>query len=194
MKRIKHFLYIFVLCSVICCGLGLSQLSTAMGGKNFDTYLGQFNGVAVYSNGTSNYYSGTANYVNGTYTGIKWQCVEYVRRYYLTVYNTDLASKHIGDANTWYDNASKMGLTSYRNSSTTSIPQTGDILVSNGGKYGHIAIVKSVSNNKVYTIQQNFSNDYNDTDRALDISTDSKGRYTVKGFSRSYSIKGWLRK
>src|SRR5947207_3415286 len=46
----------------------------------FGTDLGSFNGVTVFSNGSSGYYSGLSNTLNGIYTGIKWQCVEYVRR------------------------------------------------------------------------------------------------------------------
>ncbi len=52
----------------------------------FGTSLGSFNGVVAYSNGSSTYVSPTSNYVGGKYTGIQWQCVEYVRRYYLAVY------------------------------------------------------------------------------------------------------------
>lgn len=84
----------------------------------FGTYLGEFNDVWVFSNGSDNYYSGEPNDIDGTYTGIKWQCVEYVRRYYLLKFGVDLASKYSGEhanANTWYDNADKMELDGHPN-------------------------------------------------------------------------------
>ncbi len=165
--------------------------SNSNAAEPFGTYLGEFSGVAAYSNGNTSYYSDVSNYVNGTYTGIQWQCVEYVRRYYLLVYGIDLASMHLGDANTWYDNASAMGLERYPNGSSTS-PQVGDILVSEGGDYGHVAIVKSVSGSQVCTIQQNFSNDSTDVNRCLTLAV-SGGNYTVGGFSATYPIEGWLR-
>ena len=131
------------------------------------------------------------NYVNGIYVGIKWQCVEYIRRYYLSIYGLDLASMHRGDANTWYDSAANMGLDSYINGGSNR-PQIGDILVSNEGDYGHVGIVRSVSDSQVCTIQQNFLNDSSDVNRCLTL-TVTEGNYTVAGFSSAYPVHGWLR-
>lgn len=58
----------------------------------FGTDLGSFDGVIVKSNGTSGYYSGINHYEGGIYTGVEWQCVEYVRRFYLKKYGIDLGS------------------------------------------------------------------------------------------------------
>jgi outer membrane protein assembly factor BamB len=161
-------------------------------GEPFGTYLGEFNGVAVYSNNIDSYYSGAPHYVNGTYTVIEWQCVEYVRRYYFLVFGIDLSSLYTGDAQTWYDNASTMGLSRYPNSGSVA-PQVGDIMVSTAGANGHIAIVRAVSNNEVCTVQQNFSNDSVDVNRCLALSI-INGIYTVSGFSSGYPVEGWLRK
>jgi surface antigen len=177
------------LCAII--GIIVFFLPSALA-ASFGTDLGSFNGVTAYSNGSSGYYSGLSNTVNGIYTGIKWQCVEYVRRYYLIVYGSNLGSLYRGNANTWYDNASTMGLSRYANGGPTA-PQVGDIITSNGGSFGHVAIIRSVTGNQVCTIQQNFSNDTNDLNRCLSLSV-SSGTYTVGGFGGSYSIRGWLRK
>ncbi|RJR20021.1 MAG: CHAP domain-containing protein [Nitrospiraceae bacterium] len=157
----------------------------------FGTDLGDFNGVTAYSNGSTSYYSGQQNYYNGSYTGIKWQCVEYVRRYYLSWYGINLYNGSGMNANEFYSRASEMGLDSYPNGGTTA-PQVGDILVSNGGSYGHVAIVRSVSGNQVCTIQQNFSNDSGDVNRCLAL-TESNGSFSVSGSSGSYPVQGWLR-
>ncbi|MEA1876775.1 MAG: LpqB family beta-propeller domain-containing protein, partial [Bacteroidota bacterium] len=162
----------------------------------FGTDLGAFNGVSAYSNCDHscvecNNFCERRNYINDVYVGIKWQCVEYVRRYYLSVYGLDLASRHRGNANTWYANAAAMGLNSYPNGGDIA-PQVGDILVSDVKDYGHVAIVRGVSDGEVCTIQQNWYNNSNDTNKCLTLSV-SDGKYKVGGFNDSYPIHGWLR-
>jgi len=155
---------------------------------SFGTYLGQFNTVAAFSNGSASYYSSISNFMaDGFYTGVKWQCVEFVRRYYYTIFNTRLSNSAAGDAGTWYPNASALGLTAYQNGQSTSAPQVGDILCSTT----HIAIIKRISGNKVYTAQQNVSQDSSDLDKQLTLSV-SGGKYTLSG---GYgTLQGWLRK
>ena len=46
----------------------------------FGSILGEYQGVSGFSNGHDHYYSRQQNFVNGFYTGVKYQCVEYVRR------------------------------------------------------------------------------------------------------------------
>jgi hypothetical protein len=52
----------------------------------FGTPLYNFNNVCAYSNGNSKHVSHELNYSNGMFTGMKWQCVEYARRYIQIVY------------------------------------------------------------------------------------------------------------
>ena len=68
--------------------------------KNYGDIIGSFNGVQAYSNIDNKI--DTPNYYNNIYTGLKWQCVEYVRRYLIinhniTFSNVDSASQ-IADA------------------------------------------------------------------------------------------------
>ena len=83
-----------------------------------------------------------------------------------------------------------MGLERYPHLGTTA-PQVGDILVVNEGPFGHLAIVRSVTNDSICTIQQNFANDSTDTNlcRPLVI---SNGAYRI--LSKTYPVRGWLRK
>src|SRR5260370_33347898 len=75
---------------VSCTAVLLAFLPVVLAQKQtWGTPLGEtFNGVQVYSNGAAAYYRCTShskdckNYVRGTYTGVKWQCVEFIRRYY----------------------------------------------------------------------------------------------------------------
>lgn len=163
------------------------------------TSLGSFNGVTAYSNGSSTANVHGSSCVNGCdttrggiYLGLKWQCVEYIRRYYYSVFGLDLAARHRGDAKTWYDNAPKMGLQQHPNEGTVA-PQPGDILTSNTGRHGHVAIVRSVSGNQVCVIQQNLTNDYGDANTCLSLSA-AGGRYTVGNFPQGLTIRGWLRR
>jgi len=147
----------------------------------YGAVLGTFNGVTIYSNGTK----GDA--------GI-YQCVELVRRYYLQVYHIDLAARARGNANTFFSNASALGLSSYADGGTMA-PQVGDILPSNGGPEGHVAIVRGVSSNQVCVAQQNFTNGPDDANWCMAMAV-TRGHYTISGFNRSnnaYPIQGWLR-
>jgi hypothetical protein len=192
-SRSKHSASLLSIVLFSCLGLMImGPFVSGVLSASFGTNLGSFNGVTAFSNGSAGHYSGVSNTVNGIYTGIKWQCVEYVRRYYLIVFGMDLGSLYRGNANTWYDNASQMGLSRYPNGSTTA-PQVGDVITSRGGSFGHVAIIRSVTSNQVCTIQQNFSNETSDTNRCLSLSV-SGGTYTVGGFNSSYPIQGWLRK
>lgn len=47
----------------------------------FGDKIGSFNGVDAYSNQRDQTNSLDSNYYNGIYTGQKWQCVEFARRY-----------------------------------------------------------------------------------------------------------------
>lgn len=156
--------------------------------SSFDTQVGTFNGVIAYSNGTIGYVSNVYNTATGINTGMKWQCVEYVNRYYYTVYKLDLKSTGIyGNANHYYNNAASSGLNAYSNGGATA-PQVGDIICSNGGSYGHVAIIREVGTNYVKVIQQNWSNDANDESKTL-----TRSGNTIGDFGSGYPVIGWLR-
>jgi len=199
MSKMTIKLYGFLRNSLVLIVLLLQfSFSNSFAADTFGTVVGTFNNVPAYSNCSNSCTScnnncKSYNYIDGNYIGIKWQCVEYVRRYYYIVYGLDLASLHSGDAHakTFYDNATTMGLYRYADGGQTP-PAVGDILVSDGGNYGHVAIVKSIAGDQLCTIQQNFLNDGNDGDLCLTIS-ETGGNYSIEGFSDGYPIRGWLR-
>jgi len=159
----------------------------------FGTYLGTYNGVASYSNGSNGYVSNTYNYVNGTNTGMEWQCVEYVNRYYLINYlmNIRIAGQNAVD---YFPNAAARGLVSYTNGGTVA-PSIGDVLCFSGNTYGHVAIIREVGTNYLKVAQQNVTNSSGDINYNV-VMTISSGHYTVSGSSigSNYSCQGWLRK
>lgn len=166
---------------------GVSQSSLTCG-----TQTGTYLGVPAYS--CYNCPGGIYNSSGSVTTGLKWQCVEYVNRFYFLIYGMNLKSSAIyGDAKDYYDKAINAGLLRFSNGGS-SIPQPGDIICSNGPtSSGHVAIVRQVdlAAGKVYVIQQNYNNNSSDENYALTL-TVSNGQYTLTGFGNQ--IEGWLRK
>ncbi|HEY5534901.1 MAG TPA: CHAP domain-containing protein [Ignavibacteria bacterium] len=153
----------------------------------FNTLLGTYNGIDVYSNGTVGNQSNLYNYENGTNTGMKWQCVEYVNRYYLLIYNKNIrVPGHNG--NEYFPNATQHGLTAYLNNGTTS-PAIGDILCFSGGNYGHVAIVREVGSTYIRVAQQNVLNNSGDVNYQMNMQI-SNGHYDVTW--GGYTCQGWL--
>ncbi len=147
--------------------------------------VGTFNGVIAYSNGSATYNSGSHNTVNGYTTGLKWQCVEYVRRYYFVAYGLQIGAGMNADG--FYGNG--WGLTKAANGGSTP-PVPGAILCSNSNTNGHIAIVREVGPNYIKVIQQNWSENSDDNAHQFSM-TVSNGTYRVNQ-AGSYSWQGWL--
>ena len=159
--------------------------------KGFGTEVGEYNGIIAYSNGYNDYVSYEYNYVDGYNTGMKWQCVEYVNRYYYIIYGMEIRIPGT-NAKDYYGTASDRGLIAYPNGGATP-PQLGDILCSNGGDLGHVAIVREVTDDSIHIIHQNWANTEVDNDKIINMWV-SNGHSTVSGFSPSYPVQGWLRK
>jgi len=164
MKRFLQFFFLFLLLLSGIYFLFLSEryplyalTHSFATGDSIDAY----NGIAVYNNGVDYSKSSGKHYNKDSsfYYGKKWQCVEYIKRYYhdhLLFTMTD----GMGHAKDFFDPAVKQGglnkrrgLLQFKNDDTEK-PKVNDILVF-GGKYGHVAIVTNVSGNEVEVIQQN---------------------------------------
>jgi surface antigen len=125
--------------------------------------IDDFNGVAVFYNGGVGNISGRNMTADGYNLGLKYQCVEFVKRYYYEHFKhkmpdsyghaKDFYSKYISDGK--YN--TKRDLTQYSNPSNSQ-PQVNDLLIFSGtvfNKFGHVAIISKVSNNEIEIIQQN---------------------------------------
>ncbi len=167
-----------------------AALSNVISG-GYGAVVGEYNGVTAYSNGGNCYYSQDNNIVDGYNCGMKWQCVEYVNRYYFIVYGLQIRNQG-GNANQYYDTAENRGLIPYKNGEAISPPQPGDILCSNGKPWGHVAIVRRVTDSEVHVIHQNWANTKDDNDKTLML-TVSDGKYKVSHFGTGYPVQGWLR-
>lgn len=120
-------------------------------------------GVAVYFNGGVNHVLERNTTADGYNLGLKYQCVEFVKRYYYEHYHHKMPDSY-GHAKDFFDRSLldggwnvNRGLVQYSNSSS-SRPQIGDIVIFDGhvlNRFGHVAIVSDVTADEIEIIQQN---------------------------------------
>ncbi|MBK8807821.1 MAG: CHAP domain-containing protein [Bacteroidales bacterium] len=134
---------------------------------NRDHYIGEkidsLDGVYVHFNGGVNNVSERNLSPDGYNIGLKYQCVEFVKRYYLLHYNHKMPDS-FGHAKDYFDISiedgqlnEKRNLIQFTNPSKQK-PAVGDIVVFSASvfnMYGHVAIVADVKNDEIEIIQQN---------------------------------------
>lgn len=129
----------------------------------FGEKLDSLNGVYVYYNGSVSNVEGRNRSETGYNFGLKYQCVEFVKRYYYQYYKHEMPDTY-GNAKDFFDPSVKdgelnksRGLVQYLNPGAFK-PAAGDLIVIDGNsfnKYGHVAIISNVLENEVEIIQQN---------------------------------------
>lgn len=153
--------------------------------------IDRYKGVIIYDNGPLLFKSHGRRYSpTGYYWGQKWQCVEFVKRFY------DVARGHQmpdvwGHAKDFFDPSvpqsamnQRRGLRQFRNGGETP-PKADDLFVFSGG-YGHVGIVSEVGSNHVEIAQQNI---YRKPRQRFEFSG-ANGTWHVQ----SPALLGWLRK
>lgn len=152
------------------------------------------NGVAIYYNGNSTNVHGRHLSSDGYNFGLKWQCVEFVKRYYYQKFGHRMPSSY-GHAKDFYDKSlgdqgfnSTRGLMQFRNTRYEK-PREDDILIydampDNG--FGHMGIISCVTDTEIELVQQNWGS----KSRVKIKLAEYEGIYTVADFH----ILGWLRK
>ena len=126
-------------------------------GKVLDTYRG----VPVYDNGLLFFRSYGKHYSqDGYYYGQKWQCVEFIKRFFCDAKRHKMPDV-MGHAKSFFDDTlpdgalnPRRGLLQYRNGSAEK-PRPEDLLVFTDTKYGHVGIVTEAGPASVEIIQQN---------------------------------------
>ncbi|MDR0806735.1 MAG: CHAP domain-containing protein [Enterobacteriaceae bacterium] len=125
--------------------------------------IDSFNGVEVYYNGRVNNVFGR-NLTKDNYNlGLKYQCVEFVKRYYYEYMNHKMPDSY-GHAKDFFDFSVKDGeinkkraLNQFTNPSRLK-PKVNDLIIfgpSVFNWYGHVAIISAVNENEIEIIQQN---------------------------------------
>lgn len=156
--------------------------------------IDSYNNIPIYYNGKSlTNVSGRNLAKNGYNLGLKYQCVEFVKRYYYEHYNHYMPYSY-GHAKDFFDNSLtdkdfnvERGLLQFRNVRYEK-PKEGDILIYGpyrGNPFGHIGIITEVGENYIEIIQQNVGLK---TRQKLKL-VEFQGIYTVA----DYFILGWLR-
>ena len=168
---------------------------------HYPTYeLGQeidsFNEVPVYFNGSVSNVSGRNLSSNGYNYGLKYQCVEYVKRYYYDHLNHSMPNSY-GHAKDFFNPNlsdgqinSERNLLQFNNPSKTK-PKVNDLLIFDKTKfnpYGHVAIISKVSENQIEIVQQNAG-----------AYSSSRDKFNLEFSNEKWNIEnpgilGWLRK
>ncbi len=158
--------------------------------------LDSLNGVVVYYNGMVGHIGGRNRAEDGYNLGMKYQCVEFVKRYYYQRLHHKMPDTY-GNAKDFFDAAvsdsalnEKRGLLQFTNGSLSK-PQAEDLLILDGhagNPYGHVAIVSFVTDSAVGIVQQNPGPFAPSRDTFKLTHTDN--RWIIK----QPRLLGWLRK
>jgi len=160
-KRLTYLLIALLILSVVgfrtCKKFNFNPSYTI--GEKIDS----LNGVAVFYNGGVDNVSGRNTTDDGYNLGLKYQCVEFVKRYYYEYLQHKMPDSY-GHAKDFFDKTLTDGqknkqrnLTQYRNPSQTK-PKVDDLLIFDAtisNKYGHVAIISKVTENEIEIVQQN---------------------------------------
>lgn len=161
-------------------------------GQKIDT----LNGVSVYYNGVFGNVTERNTTTDGYNLGLKYQCVEFVKRYYYEHLDHKMPDSY-GNAKDFFDKSLKdrqvnkhRNLIQYTNFSKTK-PKIDDLLIFEGtvfNNYGHVAIVSKVTDTEIEIIQQN-PGPFGKSRRIYDLGFENN-RWYIK----NNHILGWLRK
>lgn len=156
--------------------------------------IDSLNHVIVYYNGNTGNIFGR-NITKDNYNlGLKYQCVEFVKRYYYEYLHHKMPNVY-GNAIDFYDKNIadgqlniQRGLLQYTNSSKSK-PQINDLIVLDGtssNPFGHVAIISEVTDDEIEVIQQNVGGKSRDH---FDLEL-KEGKWHIN----NDRVMGWLRK
>ena len=199
MRKLKNKRWAYLLLGLIILSFGGIWIFKKYN-FNTDFSVGQpidnLNGVYVYYNGGVDHVKGRNTTADGYNLGLKYQCVEFVKRYYYEHLKHKMPDSY-GHAKDFFDKTLKDGqkskkrdLTQFTNSSDTK-PKIDDLIIFEGttfNKYGHVAIISNVTDKEIEIIQQN-PGPYNKSRETFKLDN-TDGKWEIK----NNQILGWLRK
>jgi surface antigen len=158
--------------------------------------IDSFNNIPVYYNGSTATNLGRNRSTDGYNYGLKYQCVEFVKRYYYDHLNHKMPNT-FGHAKDYYNPNLKdnernydRDLLQFSNPSNTK-PKINDILIFDANSfnpYGHVAIVSKVKEDEIEIIQQNPGR-FGSSREIIDLK-----KVNNQWKLDNASILGWLRK
>lgn len=162
--------------------------------KKVGDTLDVFNGIYVFYNKSMKNVSGRNLTTDGYNLGLKWQCVEFVKRYYYEHLNHKMPNSY-GHAKDFFNPAIKdnqknkdRNLVQFTNGSQLK-PKVNDLIIFDAhlfNRYGHVAIISKVNKNSIEVVQQNVGKDSREEFK-LRFEND---KWTVG----DAGVLGWLRK
>lgn len=192
----KRVFIILVILILLAIGLLVSNKFNLYPKYEVGQKIDDLNGVIVYYNGGVGNVEGRELTKDGYNLGLKYQCVEFVKRYYFEELNHKMPSSY-GHAKDFFIVNVKDGqlnkqrnLIQYTNSSKTK-PKVNDLVVYSGtklNKYGHVSIISQVSEKEIEIVQQNPGPFAHSREKFDLINEDGKWRI------KNNQILGWLRK
>lgn len=157
--------------------------------------LDALNGVAIYYNGGVNSVQGRNLTRDGYNLGLRYQCVEFVKRYYFERHGHRMPDTY-GHAKDFFDPSlsdgdlnAKRAMWQFANGGTMP-PKADDLLVfapSLLNRYGHVAIIASVGSDTLQIAQQN-PGPFGSSRETLAL-TSREGRW----YLGDGQVLGWLR-
>ncbi len=192
-KQLLLILGIFIL---LVFGLFISKKINLNRSYKIGQKIDSLNGVAVYYNGGVGHVEGRVLAEDGYNIGLKYQCVEFVKRYYYEELNHKMPYTY-GHAKDFFNSQIKDGainrqrnLIQFQNPSMSK-PKINDLIIYSGtllNRYGHVSIICNVSNNEIEIIQQN-PGPFGSSRENYDLLNDN-GQWRIN----DDRILGWLRK
>ncbi len=162
MKKRTFFLYSFLFISILFIYKKRNHINLNPMHKVGES-IDEIEGVEVFFNGSIGHVKNRNVTKNGYNLGLRWQCVEFVKRFYLEFFQHKMPDSY-GHAKDFFDKNVKDGeLNKSRNliqfSNPSSIkPKKYDILIfgkTDSNPFGHVAIISKVSDDEIEIIQQN---------------------------------------
>lgn len=162
-KGFKFFLIFFTIILMIGALIFRNDIRHLINGASKGSPVDSLNGVYVYYNGAISNVEGRNLSPDNYNLGLKYQCVEFVKRYYYLHYRHKMPDSY-GHAVSFYDASlkdssynRKRDLLQLSNPSKVK-PQIGDILIysgTEGNPYGHVSIISDTKVDEIEIIQQN---------------------------------------
>ena len=155
--------------------------------------------VKAYSNGDESINSRESNSLYGVYMGVKWQCVEYARRWLFIRKGCTFRDVNTAD-DMWHElkyvtrvvDRKQFPIQRYSNGSPTA-PKVGTLIIYQQNSrltVGHVAVIVNVVPGFIHIAEQNYYYDYWEHNYARRIRAEFRnGRYYIED---RFPIYGWM--
>jgi surface antigen len=160
MNRPKHFkkASVGILCFVIFLWFIFLKKDHSL---KIGDVVDRYKGVAIYHNGFSVFKNNGKHYSKTDYYfGQKWQCVEFVKRFFYETKSHKMPNVW-GHAKDFFDSSieqgqvnSQRGMLQFKNGGNEK-PKIDDLIVFNNSEHGHVAVVSLVTEESIEIVQQN---------------------------------------